>query len=447
MIGGVPHNGDVATTMKRLAIVNRTLVYAALAMFIGAVYIGVVVGLGALMGTDGEPNALLAIVATVFVAVTFQPVKERAQSLTNRLVYGERTTPYEAVTRLSEHIASSYAGSEVLAQMAEVVAHGTGAEHVDVWLRVGDQLRAEAGWPDSVSPSPRNLSGDDLPKFAGTDRALSIKHHDELLGAITMVKRSGEPLTPVEERLLSDLASQAGLVLKNMTLTAELEARLDQITTQAAELRASRARIVAAHDGERRRLERNIHDGAQQHLVALAVKLGLAKTLASRDRERAGNLVHDLRADIDLAMETLQDLVRGIYPQILTEHGLVVALERRAAHASVRVIVRASLGRRYPDEIEASVFFCCLEAIQNAAKYAQAQRVMVDVWEEDGHLAFTIDDDGAGFDPREVTPGSGLQNMVDRIETAGGRLTVQSIPGEGTTISGRVPIGVEEALA
>jgi signal transduction histidine kinase len=261
-----------------------------------------------------------------------------------------------------------------------------------------------------------------------------------------VVKRPGEALTPVEDRLLSDLASQAGLVLKNMILTAELEARLDQVTAQAADLRASRARIVAAHDGERRRLERNIHDGAQQHLVALAVKLGLAKTLATQDRERAENLVRDLRAEIDLTMETLSDLVTGIYPQVLTEHGLVVALGRQTAHASVPVIMRASLSRRYPDEIEASVFFCCLEAIQNAAKYSQAEQVTVEIWEEDDKLAFTVGDDGAGFDPREITSGSGLQNMVDRIETAGGRLTVRSAPGQGTTISGRVSVGVSEAL-
>jgi signal transduction histidine kinase len=459
-IDGLPHNEKVTMAVKGPelqsragdrsyhieVIINRTLVYGALALFVGAVYVAVVVGLGRLIGSQGEPNTVLAIVATVVVAVVFQPLKERVQRLANRLVYGERTTPYEAVTRFSEHMAASYGGSEMLTRMAEVVARGTGAEQVNVWLRVGDQLRAAAGWPESESPFPQAIRGNDLPQFPGTDRAIAIYQHEELLGAITVVKRPGEPLTPVEDKLLSDLASQAGLVLENMTLTAELEARLDQITIQAAELRVSRARIVAAHDGERRRLERNIHDGAQQHLVALAVKLGLAKTLATQDREKAENLVQDLRAEIDLTMDTLKDLVTGIYPQVLIEHGLVIALGRQTAHASVPVVMRASLVRRYPDEIEAAVFFCCLEAIQNAAKYAEAEQVTVEVWEEDGLLAFKVSDDGAGFDPRDITSGSGLQNMVDRIETAGGRLVVQSAPGQGTTISGRVPVGVVEAL-
>jgi signal transduction histidine kinase len=197
-------------------------------------------------------------------------------------VYGKRATPYEVLSQFSERVAESYAAEDVLPRMARVLAEGTGAERAEVWLRSGDQLRATALWPDSNGAEARPpvaVSGQLLPAIPGVERAVPVRHQGVLLGALTVSKREGESLTPVEEKLLDDLASQAGLVLKNVGLTAELLQRLE-------DLRASRQRLVAAQDEERRRLERNLHDGAQQNLVAIKVKLGLAEIFAASVQPR-----------------------------------------------------------------------------------------------------------------------------------------------------------------
>jgi signal transduction histidine kinase len=290
-------------------VINRTLVYGALAAFITAVYVGIVVGIGTLIGSGGQPNLALSIVATAIVAVAFQPVRERLQRIANRLVYGKRATPYEVLSRFSERVAESYASNEVLPRMARVLAEGTGAVHAGVWLRAGKVVHQAAAWPDnSTLSAPVPLVGDGLPDMPGADRAVAVRHQDELLGGLTVTKRKGESLTPVEEKLLTDLASQAGLVLKNVGLTDQLLQRLE-------DLRASRQRLVAAQDDERRRLERNLHDGAQQNLVAIKVKLGLAEMLAGSDAGKSRALLLELQADADEALETLRSLARGIYPR------------------------------------------------------------------------------------------------------------------------------------
>src|SRR6202011_5534857 len=203
-------------------------------------------------------------------------------------------------------------------------------------------------------------------------------------------------------------AGQAGLVLKNVRLRAELLARLD-------DLRASRQRLVAAQDEERRRLERNLHDGAQQNLVALKVKLGLAEVFAEKDPARAKALVGELKSDADEALETLRDLARGIYPPLLADRGLVAALESQARKATLPVQVEARGVERYPQEVEAAVYFCCLEALQNVQKYARASVATARLRGGDGMLHFAVEDNGAGFDPATVTRGAGLTNMADRL--------------------------------
>jgi signal transduction histidine kinase len=211
-------------------------------------------------------------------------------------------------------------------------------------------------------------------------------------------------------------------------------------------LRASRQRLVATQDAERRRLERNLHDGAQQNVVALKVKLGLAEMLVGRDPDRAQQLLADIDADTDQALETLRDLARGIYPPLLADKGLVAALDAQARKAPFRVQVTAEGIERYPQEIEAAVYFCCLEALQNAAKYAEAGVVRVRLAAADGALTFVVEDDGKGFDLLTTKPGSGLQNMRDRLDALGGEMRIDSAPGRGTTLQGVMPIQVK-ALA
>jgi signal transduction histidine kinase len=422
-------------------VISRTLVYGSLAAFITAVYVGIVVGIGTLVGSGGRPNLVLSIVATAIVAVAFQPVRERFQKIANRLVYGKRATPYEVLSQFSERVAESYAADDVLPRMARVLAEGTGAERADVWLRTGEILRQAASWPvDSTAAEPAPVAGDSLPEMLDVHRAVEVRHQGELLGALTVSKRKGEALTPVEEKLLDDLAAQAGLVLKNVGLTAELLQRLE-------DLRASRQRLVAAQDEERRRLERNLHDGAQQNLVALKVKLGLAEMFADKDPARAREILAELKVDTDEALDTLRDLARGIYPPLLADKGLAAALESQARKATLPVAVEADGLARYPQEIEAAVYFCCLEALQNVQKYAEAAGAVLKLSGADGSLLFEVADDGKGFDVALTTRGAGLTNMTDRIDALGGLIEMSSTRGRGTRIHGSLPVSPAVAPA
>jgi signal transduction histidine kinase len=274
-----------------------------------------------------------------------------------------------------------------------------------------------------------------------------VRYRGELIGAISVTQQPGRALSPADLRLLDDFASQAGLVLRNVRLTAELARSVEAISVQAAEVRASRRRIVDAQDAERRQVERDIHDGAQQYLVALMVQLRLARTLASRDPASARAMVGDLQQVVREALETLSDLAQGIHPPVLTDHGLTAALRRQEANPVVRVTVEEAGVRRYAIEIEAAVYFACLEALNNASKHAPGANVVVRIGEEDGHLAFSVRDDGSGFEPGECPPGSGLGNMADRVAALGGALDITSAPSRGTVVAGRVPLPMREDAA
>jgi signal transduction histidine kinase len=443
-VPGVAVGIAVAVLRYRLydidVVISRTLVYGALAAFITAVYVGIVVGVGTLVGSGGKPNLVLSIIATAVVAVAFQPVRERLQKIANRLVYGKRATPYEVLSQFSERVAETYAADEALPRMARVLAEGTGAEHATVWLRRGAELHSSATWPEPASPKGSGptreqalpVVGQKLPKIEDADRAVAVQHQGELLGALSVSKRAGESLTPIEDKLVDDLAHQAGLVLKNVGLTAELLQRLE-------ELRASRQRLVAAQDEERRRLERNLHDGAQQNLVALKVKLGLAEVFAEKDPARARQLLGEIKSDADEALETLRDLARGIYPPLLADKGLAVALAAQARKATLPVEVDADGLGRYPQDIEAAVYFCVLEALQNVQKYAGALKATVRLVAQNGDLTFEVEDDGAGFDAASAKKGSGLTNMADRLDALGGAVEIESQPGRGTVLRGSIP--------
>jgi signal transduction histidine kinase len=416
-------------------VINKTVMYGVLAAFFTAVYVGIVVGIGAVVGSNS--NRFLTVAAAVVIAVAFQPVRERARRFANRLVYGKRATPYEVLSEFSERVAGSYSTEDVLPRIAEILGSGTGAARAEVWLRIGSELRPAAHWPDGKpghSTRPVRLRGEELPPLpvTGSDRAVPVRHQGELLGALAVTMPPSEPLGPTQQKLVQDLAAQAGLVLRNVRLTEELKAKLE-------ELQASRVRLVAATDEARRRLERNIHDGAQQQLVAMAVKLRLAEALVGRDPEKERQLIGQLQTETTDALETLRELARGIYPPLLADRGLAEALAAQARKAPMPVEIDARNIGRYSQNAEAAVYFCCLEALQNVAKYAEASRVVVSLAPSDGFLTFAVKDDGVGFDPESKGMGSGLQNMADRLAALGGELEIRSRPGEGTTVGGRIP--------
>jgi signal transduction histidine kinase len=413
-------------------VISRTVTYAALAALITAVYLAFVVGIGSLVGRGNSANVLLSVIATAIVAVAFQPVRIRLQRLANRLVYGRRASPYEVLSEMSRRVAEAY-GDDLLPRMAQVLGQGSGALRAEVWLRLGRDLRRAAVWPtttDDAATVP--IHSTDLPTIPGASHAVPVRYADELLGALALVKRPGESLSPIEVTLVEDLASEAGLVLRNVALTEELRKHVD-------ELRASRQRLVTAQDVERRRLERNLHDGAQQNLVALRVKLSLARSLALKDPGQVTALLGDLDREANEAIETLRDLARGIYPPLLADEGLPAALKAQARKATVPVSVKADGVGRYAAEVEATVYFCCLEALQNVQKYARASGATVSLDQRNGELFFAVEDDGSGFEPGITPKGAGLTNLADRLDALGGTLRVESRTGKGTRLTGSVP--------
>jgi signal transduction histidine kinase len=413
-------------------IINRTIRYGLLSAALTAIYAGIVVGIGTLAGYAGGP--LLTAAAALAIAVLFQPLRRRAQLVANRIVYGQRATPYQVLADFAEDMAGQLDADAALDRMSSVLAGATGAVRVEVWVRVGPQLRARVTWPHgSTPPAAVPLAdGDRLPEFGAT-RAIAVRHRDELLGAITLQKPKNEPVSAAEDKLLAHLASQAGLVLRNVRLTAELQATID-------DLRASRRRLVKAQDTERQRIERNLHDGAQQQLVALMIQLAVLDDAAD-DAAEVRQLTGEFRDGLHAALDDLRALARGIYPPLLADQGLGAAVRAQAGRAPLPVRVEADGIGRYRRDAEATAYFCILEALQNVAKYARASCAKVALSCPDGHLTFSVTDDGDGFDTAKPTPGTGLQGMADRLAAAGGTLCIRSAPGLGTTISGRMPAG------
>jgi signal transduction histidine kinase len=406
-------------------VINKTIVYFSLASVITAIYVGIVVGIGAIIGSKG--NLGLSVLATAIVAVAFQPIRDRSRRFANRLVYGKRATPYEVLSEFADRMAGTYSVEDVLPRTARILGEATGAVRADVWLRVSAELHAAGSWPSAPESDRIPLADAEVPDVPGASRVAAVRHQGEVLGALSVQKSVGDPITPAENKLLADVASQAGLVLRNVRLIEEL--------------RASRQRLVVAQDEERRRIERNIHDGAQQQLVALAVRLNLAQSLSRKDPERADEILTQLKAEAADALQNLRDLARGIYPPLLADQGLLAALQSQARKSPVPVSVEGDGVGRFDQDAEAAVYFCTLEALQNVAKYSEATRATVHLHLEDGHLTFAVTDNGVGFDPTAKAYGTGMQGMADRLAALGGELRVTSAPGSGTRIEGRMPIG------
>jgi signal transduction histidine kinase len=261
------------------------------------------------------------------------------------------------------------------------------------------------------------------------DHRAEVRHRGDLLGALSVAMPANDPMDPGKEKLIADLAAQAGLVLRNVRLVEDL--------------RSSRRRLVAAQDEERRKLERNIHDGAQQQLVALAVKARLTRAITERDPAKAVEMLEQIEAETQSALEDLRDLARGIYPPLLADKGLEAALTAQARKSPIPVTVTTEGVGRYPQEIEAAIYFSVLEALQNVAKYAEAEHAEVRLGHDADALTFAVHDDGRGFDTDATGYGTGLQGMVDRLAALDGNVSVSSRPGEGTTVGGRVPVDAE----
>jgi signal transduction histidine kinase len=363
---------------------------------------------------------VLPLLAAAVVAVVFQPARDRVQRWVDRWVYGDRVSPYEVLSAFSAEIGTTFETGEQLTQMARLLAHGTGARRAEVLLTVGGQQRSGAVWPPDAADAEPDLT-------------IPVVHHGEQLGMLAITKDRSDAVTPQDHKLVVDLAAQAGIALRNVGLTAELLDRVD-------ELRASRQRLVSAQDEERRRIERDLHDGAQQQLVALKIKLGLAQMQAEEESApQTARMLGDLTAEAGEALSTLRDLAHGIYPPLLAAEGLVPALQAQARRASVPVEVVADAPTRFDPEVEIAAYYCCLEALQNITKYADASTVRIEVHHDGEQLALAVVDDGRGFEPGEARGGAGLRNMVDRVDALAGTITIESRPGAGTAVRARIP--------
>jgi signal transduction histidine kinase len=221
----------------------------------------------------------------------------------------------------------------------------------------------------------------------------------------------------------------------------ELAASFNEMVAGLRDRESLRQRIVKVADDERRRLERDLHDGAQQHLVLLGLKLGLAERMIQTDPVAAAAAHAELRESLDLALSALRDLAHGIYPALLETDGLMAALREAAQRAAIPTDIDCDGTGRYARELEAAVYFCCLEALQNAAKHAgDGARATIHLAERDSSLHFAITDNGTGFDTTAAQTSAGLQNMADRIGALGGDLIIDSQPGAGATVTGTIPL-------
>ena len=407
-------------------------------LWVAVVYVVVVVGGGLLIGHTDSPELGLSVLATAIVAIGFEPVRSRLETAATRWVGRGRESPYDALSRFSDSVMGDGEGRpqpDLPMRMAQVLAEGTGARWAQVWLVVDDVPELAAGWPPEMEGAAGTAAVAD-PHV----RSLDVVLADERLGILRLQEHDDRPLSPVEERLFAGLAAQAGLVLRRVRLRAELASRAEELTARADELQVSRRRLVDARDAERRRLERDIHDGAQQHLVALVVNLRLAQKLVERSPERAGTVLEQQVSAVDSAITTLVDLSRGIYPRALADEGVAAAVRDVVSTSSVPVTVTdAGIGRQ-PAAVEAALYFCCVEAVQNAVKHAAARRITVELEVVGEALTLRVQDDGIGIPEGTVSEEGGLGNMRDRIDSVGGRVVIQPGARGGTDVLASVPV-------
>ena len=397
-----------------------------------AVYVVVVLGGGTLIGHTESPHVGLSVLATAIVAVGFEPTRARIAAAASRWVSGGRQAPYDVLSRFAESLTGDADGGEqadLPQRMARLLVEGTGARWAQVWVVVADRPELAAVWPVGADAGAPEI-GADAPGL----RALDVKLSDERLGMLRLQEHDDAPLSPVEERLFDGLAAQAGLALRGARLRVELGRRAGDLSTLADELQASRRRVVDAHDAERRRLERDIHDGAQQHLVALVVNLRLAETLSARSPDRARAVLAEQVAAVDDAITTLVELSRGIYPKVLTDEGVAAAVKSLVSTTAVPVVVRDHGIGRHSEELEAALYFCASEALQNAVKHASPSRVEVELDIVGDQLTLLVRDDGVGFDAATALASGGLTNMRDRVDSVGGDVMFRANDAGGTDV-------------
>lgn len=404
-------------------VINRTILYGGLALFVTGAYAVVVAGVGSLLGQRAGLNPLLSIVAIALVAVLLLPVRSRMQAIANTAVYGKRARPYDVLSDFAASISQAETADVLLPRMADLLRDGTGAANAEVWVKLGDRFQLAASSPPRDGTRPTLSSIEEITARLGADaHAKTVFHEGAVLGALVLAKPRGEVLSSVERRLFHDLASQAGLVLVRFRLVQEL--------------RESRSRIVAAQDIERHRIERNLHDGAQQRFVNALLALGMADSGIERDRSR-GELIAEATREVQAGLRDLRSLARGLEPPLLAEAGIAAAVADLADRAPIATTATFDNLQRYADGVETAAYFVVAEALTNAAKHSRAKAIEVTIRQVGGRLRVEVTDDGIGG--AEPARGSGIIGMQDRVAALGGWMRVESLTGGGTAVLAEFP--------
>jgi signal transduction histidine kinase len=389
-------------------VIARTLVFAALTGTVVGAYLVVVLGLGALLGQSGEIG--LPLLATALVAVLFAPARQRVQLRVDRLVYGERSNPYEAVTRLGR----SGAGGD-LGLIVETLAQTLKLPYAALLAPDGRTL-AEAGVP------------------AGPLHSRPLRYEGEEIGELRVSARSSrDRFRPDELRLLDDLALQVATAVHAVALSADLQ--------------RSRQRLVTAKEEERRRLRRDLHDGLGPRLAALGLKLDAAGLMAASRPEQVPAVIAEVKDDIRTTLDEIRRLVRGLRPPSLDQLGLVGALREWAAQLEGGEVAFAIEGPDadpvLPAAVEVAAYWVATEAMTNVVRHARARRCTRRVSAQ-RDLVLEVRDDGAGLPP-ERRAGVGTTSMAERAAELGGTCTIAELAGGGTHVVARLPLG-DEAL-
>jgi signal transduction histidine kinase len=410
-------------------VIRRSLVYGALWLLIAAGYV-VIAGAAGLAAGSRLPVEM-AVLFTIVATLLFQPVRSRLEAVADRWVFGERVSGYDLLIRLGASLRETLGVEELLPRLAATIRAGLGLR----WVRVRLILPGEMG-TDSIV-----VEGEPTGPAVAT---IPLVHGGVELGAIECGPRADGDgtLAPADLELVEGVARQGALAIRNAHLAAELQAHLEEIREQARLLDESRMRLGQAQGAERRRIERDIHDGAQQGIVSLIARARLARAQLESNPAAEATLVA-LQADAERVLGELRELVGGIHPAVLSDRGLVDAIEERAERLPLPVAVDADAtvrGNRYPDEIESAAFFLVSEAVTNALKHASARRLEIRLEEREGWLSVEVRDDGSGFDAARVS-GSGLRGIADRIEAVRGRAWVDTEIGRGTAVRALLPAG------
>jgi signal transduction histidine kinase len=417
--------------------VSRGLSYLLMTVLAGGLFLIVRTILANLIPDE---SLLDAAIATVVVALLFLPLQESIEGLANRFTGSSPPTAYHVLADLTTASGTTPGDSSNLASVAGAIAARLGARSCRLTV-VHPGLRDRTyAWPGGSGAA------------ADDEVVLPIRHGGEQIGTIA-VSWPGASRRTRRRVLLEQIADSLGAIVAVSRLGIELERQLRAAQAHAEEIAIARRQAVAEMDGERRRMERNLHDGAQHHLVSLGMTLGLVEHgVASGQFAEVREGLSRLIAQIDSAEAVLAQTATGMSSFLLTERGLIAALKADLSDAQPAIIVTSPdvmASHRFPPEIEAAVYFCCLEAVSNARKHAPGATVGVRLGEVDGLLRFTVHDDGPGFSVASGggTSGTrGLRNVTARIAAVGGTVSVRSAPGAGTTIEGSVPLPREQNL-